>query len=173
MVSRGLVEPVSGVPWTYGGAVVAGVLGNTLGSLLSYAVGRYGGRPLLDRYGRCDILMTNAAVQPPGTIGTIQLRHWELEFRVNVHGTFYCIRAFMPSMQEHATGNIITISSIAASRGGSHYGATKRAIESMTVGLAGGVLVWLSNREREPEFGGRSLSKWVSECPPFYVPSYE
>jgi membrane protein DedA with SNARE-associated domain len=52
MVSRGLVEPVSGAPWTYGGAVAAGVLGNTLGSLLSYAVGRFGGRPLLDRYGR-------------------------------------------------------------------------------------------------------------------------
>src|SRR5205814_1730483 len=85
---------------------------------------------------RCDILMTNAAVQPPGTIGTIQLRHWELEFRVNVHGSLYCIRAFLPSMLERGSGNIITISSIAASRGGSHYGATKRAIESMTIGLA-------------------------------------
>ncbi len=52
MVSRGLVEPATGAPWTYAGAVAAGVLGNTLGSLLSYAVGRYGGRPLLDRYGR-------------------------------------------------------------------------------------------------------------------------
>jgi hypothetical protein len=39
-------------------------------------------------------------------------------------------------MQARAGGNIITISSIAAVRGGSHYGATKRAIESMTVGLA-------------------------------------
>lgn len=52
MVSRGLVEPFTGAPWTYGAAVAAGVLGNTLGSLLSYAVGRFGGRPLLHRYGR-------------------------------------------------------------------------------------------------------------------------
>jgi citronellol/citronellal dehydrogenase len=94
-------------------------------------------REVIDRYGRVDVLMTNAAVQPPGLISTMQVKHWELEFRVNVHGSFYPIRAFLPSMQAAGTGNIITISSIAAHRGGSHYGATKRAIESMTIGLAG------------------------------------
>ncbi len=51
-VSRGVVEPLTGAPWTYWGAVGAGVLGNTLGSLVSYAVGAVGGRPLLERYGR-------------------------------------------------------------------------------------------------------------------------
>lgn len=93
-------------------------------------------RKVLDKYGRIDILMTNAAVQPPGTISTIQIRHWELEFRVNVHGPFYCIRAALPSMLERGSGNIINISSVAAHRGGSHYGATKRAVEAMTIGLA-------------------------------------
>src|SRR5439155_8574069 len=88
-----------------------------------------------ERFGRIDILMTNAAVQPPGGISTIQVRHWELEFRVNVHGPFYCIRAALPAMTDQKQGNIINISSIAAG-GGSHYGATKRAIESMTIGLA-------------------------------------
>lgn len=52
MVSRGLAEPVTGAAWSYWGAVTAGVVGNTLGSLLSYWIGRLGGRPLLDRYGR-------------------------------------------------------------------------------------------------------------------------
>jgi len=52
MVSRGLVEPLTAAPWTYWGAVVAGVAGNTLGSVLSYLVGAYGGRPLLERYGK-------------------------------------------------------------------------------------------------------------------------
>ena len=51
-VSRGLAEPLTGAPWNYWGAVVAGVVGNTAGSLLSYAVGAYGGRPLVARYGR-------------------------------------------------------------------------------------------------------------------------
>jgi len=51
-VSRGVVEPLTGAQWTYWGAVIAGVLGNTVGSLVSYAVGAFGGRPLLERYGR-------------------------------------------------------------------------------------------------------------------------
>jgi membrane protein DedA with SNARE-associated domain len=51
-VSRGLIEPLTSAPWSYWGAVVAGVLGNTLGSLASYAIGAYGGRPLVERYGK-------------------------------------------------------------------------------------------------------------------------
>jgi citronellol/citronellal dehydrogenase len=90
---------------------------------------------VLEKWGQIDVLMTNAAVQPAGRISTIQIKHWELEFKVNVHGPFYCIRAALPSMLEQRSGNIINISSVAA-RGGSHYGATKRAVESMTLGLA-------------------------------------
>jgi len=51
-VSRGLIEPLTSSPWSYWGAVLAGVLGNTLGSLASYAIGAYGGRPLVERYGK-------------------------------------------------------------------------------------------------------------------------
>jgi NAD(P)-dependent dehydrogenase (short-subunit alcohol dehydrogenase family) len=92
---------------------------------------------VLAKYGRIDILMNNAAVQPPGGISTIQPKHWELEFRINVNGPFYCIRAVLPSMIDHQSGNIINISSVAArADSGSHYGATKRAIEAMTIGLA-------------------------------------
>ena len=52
VVSRGLHEPLTGAPWTYWGAVIAGVIGNTLGSLVAYAVGAYGGRPALERWGK-------------------------------------------------------------------------------------------------------------------------
>jgi membrane protein DedA with SNARE-associated domain len=51
-VSKGLTEPLTSSPWSYWGAVVAGVVGNTLGSLASYAIGAYGGRPLVERYGK-------------------------------------------------------------------------------------------------------------------------
>jgi membrane protein DedA with SNARE-associated domain len=51
-VSKGLTEPLTSSPWTYWGAVVAGVVGNTVGSLASYAIGAYGGRPLVERYGK-------------------------------------------------------------------------------------------------------------------------
>lgn len=90
---------------------------------------------VLAKWGRIDVLMTNAAVQPAGFISTIKPKSWELEFNINVHGPFRCIRAALPTMQAQKSGSIINISSIAAT-GGSHYGATKRAIEAMTIGLA-------------------------------------
>ena len=90
---------------------------------------------VMDHWGRIDILMTNAAVQPAGFISTIKPKSWELEFNINVHGPFRCIRAVLPAMQAQQSGNIINISSVAA-RGGSHYGATKRAVEAMSIGLA-------------------------------------
>jgi len=51
-VSKGLTEPLTSSAWSYWGAVIAGVGGNTLGSLASYAIGAYGGRPLVERYGK-------------------------------------------------------------------------------------------------------------------------
>jgi NAD(P)-dependent dehydrogenase (short-subunit alcohol dehydrogenase family) len=89
----------------------------------------------LARWGRIDVLMTNAAVQAPGGVSTIKPKSWELEFNINVHGVFRCIRAVLPTMQAQGSGSIINISS-AATRGGSHYGATKRAVEAMTISLA-------------------------------------
>ncbi len=58
-VSRGVVEPLTGTAWSYWGAVIAGVLGNTAGSLVAYAVGLYGGRPLLERWGRYVLISTH------------------------------------------------------------------------------------------------------------------
>ena len=52
MVARGLAEPATGTAWSYWGAVGAGLVGNTAGSLLSYWIARAGGRPLLERYGK-------------------------------------------------------------------------------------------------------------------------
>jgi citronellol/citronellal dehydrogenase len=92
---------------------------------------------VLPAYGRIDILMTNAAISAPGDISSMQPRHFELEFRVNVFGPFHCIRAVLPAMVSQGSGNIITVSSSAANSGNeSHYGAGKRAIEALTVGLA-------------------------------------
>lgn len=51
-VARGIAEPLTGAPWDFWLAVVAGVAGNTTGSLIAYTVGSIGGRPLLERYGR-------------------------------------------------------------------------------------------------------------------------
>src|SRR5260370_28499748 len=58
-VARGVPEPLTGQLWSYWGAVIAGVAGNTLGSLAAYAVGAYGGRPLLERYGKYVLISTH------------------------------------------------------------------------------------------------------------------
>ena len=46
------IEPLTGEPWNFWLAVIAGTVGNTTGSLIAYAIGAYGGRPFLERYGR-------------------------------------------------------------------------------------------------------------------------
>jgi len=46
------VEPVTGRPWDYWLVVLAGTVGATVGALIAYAIGAYGGRPILERWGR-------------------------------------------------------------------------------------------------------------------------
>jgi membrane protein DedA with SNARE-associated domain len=46
------IEPLTGRPWEFWIVVIVATVGNTLGSLIAYAVGAYGGRPFLERYGR-------------------------------------------------------------------------------------------------------------------------
>jgi membrane protein DedA with SNARE-associated domain len=46
------LEPITGQPWNYWIVVVVATLGNTAGSLIAYAIGAYGGRPFLEKYGR-------------------------------------------------------------------------------------------------------------------------
>jgi membrane protein DedA with SNARE-associated domain len=46
------VEPLTGGPWNYWIVVVVATIGNTIGSLVAYAIGAWGGRPFLERYGK-------------------------------------------------------------------------------------------------------------------------
>lgn len=46
------VEPLTGRPWSLPLVVVAGTTGATIGALVAYAIGYFGGRPLLLRWGR-------------------------------------------------------------------------------------------------------------------------
>ena len=53
------LEPLTGRPWEFWTAVLVGTAGNTTGSLIGYAIGRYGGRPFLERYGRYLLIRTH------------------------------------------------------------------------------------------------------------------
>jgi membrane protein DedA with SNARE-associated domain len=46
------LEPLTHGPWSFWIVVIVATLGNTLGSLVGYAIGAYGGRPFLQRWGR-------------------------------------------------------------------------------------------------------------------------
>jgi len=46
------IEPLTGQPWNYFLVVMAGTLGATAGALIAYAIGAWGGRPLIERWGR-------------------------------------------------------------------------------------------------------------------------
>ncbi|MEO5885932.1 MAG: DedA family protein [Candidatus Limnocylindrales bacterium] len=46
------LEPITGQPWSYWLTVLAGTLGATFGALVAYGIGAWGGRPLLERWGR-------------------------------------------------------------------------------------------------------------------------
>ena len=46
------LEPLTRGPWVFWIVVVVATIGNTIGSLIGYAIGAYGGRPFLQRWGR-------------------------------------------------------------------------------------------------------------------------
>jgi len=104
----------------------------------------------LEEFGRVDILVNNAAVGYYVPIMETPTKHWDLVMRVNLKGPFLCIKAVMPKMMELRSGSIINISSSAAQEvysglsrpgaerriSGSAYGASKAALERLTLGLA-------------------------------------
>ena len=46
------LEPLTRGPWSFWIVVVVATIGNTVGSLIGYAIGAWGGRPFLERWGR-------------------------------------------------------------------------------------------------------------------------
>jgi membrane protein DedA with SNARE-associated domain len=46
------IEPLTGQPWNLALVTIAGTIGATLGALIAYAIGYFGGRPFLERFGR-------------------------------------------------------------------------------------------------------------------------
>ena len=47
-----VLEPLTGLPWNIPLAVILATVGSVVGALVGYYIGAWGGRPLLDRFGR-------------------------------------------------------------------------------------------------------------------------
>src|SRR6476660_1998075 len=99
---------------------------------------------VLDRFGRIDVLVNNAAVfsvvpMNRGTIETIDPQEWDRLMAVNLRGLFFCCRAVLPTMRKQKSGKIITIASgtvFAGAPGRIHYVTSKAATIGFTRTLA-------------------------------------
>lgn len=104
----------------------------------------------MDTFGRLDILFNNAAILVPGTIRTVQPRHLDLMWRVDLRGLLMAIRYTIDPMAQSGGGHIINVSSRAgvfpgpgpyneeqrARRGGAFYGMVKAGLERFSQSLA-------------------------------------
>jgi NAD(P)-dependent dehydrogenase (short-subunit alcohol dehydrogenase family) len=67
-----------------------------------------------DAFGRCDLVVNNAALAPPKAALDDSTKRWRLGVDVNVNGPFYFVYYFAPRMAEAGGGRIVNISSAAA-----------------------------------------------------------
>ncbi len=93
----------------------------------------------LDRFGRIDILVNNAAVNYVQSVIRSQDEPWLRTFQVNVFGAFYATRAVLRPMIRAKAGRIINIASVAGKTGvanNSAYVASKAALIGLTKAVA-------------------------------------
>ncbi len=96
-------------------------------------------RSVLDRFGRIDVLINNAAIVGPN------MPTWEYPpeafaevVRIGLNGTFHCCRAVVPHMIGRDYGRIVNLGSIAGKEGNPNavaYSATKAAVIALTKSL--------------------------------------
>jgi NAD(P)-dependent dehydrogenase (short-subunit alcohol dehydrogenase family) len=92
----------------------------------------------LERFGRLDILVNNAAIFPRHSAFEISEEEWDKVLDTNLKGTFFCSQAAAKAMKQAGWGRIVNMSSLAW-RGrlhGSHYSASKAGIVALTRSLA-------------------------------------
>ncbi|WP_053171496.1 SDR family NAD(P)-dependent oxidoreductase [Streptomyces sp. SBT349] len=95
----------------------------------------------LERFGRVDILVNNAATTravPEDDLDALGDEDWHAVLDVNVVGAFRCARAFAPALRASG-GALVNVASIAGFRAGGSslaYGASKAALLQLTRDLA-------------------------------------
>ncbi|MCC7104061.1 MAG: SDR family oxidoreductase [Chloroflexi bacterium] len=89
--------------------------------------------------GPIDILFNCAGIFPRSNVAEMSEEEWDRVMTTNLKSVFLMSRAVLPSMLERKHGRIVTITSGLGTTGvarGSHYSATKGAINGFTRSLA-------------------------------------
>jgi NAD(P)-dependent dehydrogenase (short-subunit alcohol dehydrogenase family) len=90
----------------------------------------------LDRFGRVDILVNNAALARSTRFGELSAEEWREALEVNMTAPFLLTRAVLPAMKKQHYGRIVNVSSSAgrtvSTLGGAHYTASKAGLLGLT-----------------------------------------
>ncbi len=143
-----------------GGEAVAKALADSGGSAWSRAtdVRRYPNvegllRETVDRFGRIDVLLNNAAIYVTqklwkGPVEELAIDEWDRVIEVNLKGVFLCCKAAIPYMKRQKSGKIINIASgtfFSGSGNMPHYTTTKGGIVALTRVMARQLGEWNIN----------------------------
>jgi 3-oxoacyl-[acyl-carrier protein] reductase len=110
-------------------------------------------RESVDRFGRIDILLNNAAIYVTqslwkGAVEELAIEEWDRVLEVNLKGVFLCCKAAIPIMKQQRSGKIINIASgtfFSGSGDMPHYTTAKGGVVALTRVMARQLGEWNIN----------------------------